>query len=104
VCQQVKAKHKKLAGPLQPLEILVWKWEAIAMDFLMGLPQIQAGYDVIWVIVDRLTKVAFILIKVKYSVTPPKLALANPVESLAIYPVEPTSSQTGNCPCKNLSE
>jgi hypothetical protein len=68
VCQQVKEKHQKLAGPLQPLEILVWKWEAIAMDFLVGLPQTQARYDAIWVIVDRLTKAAyFIQIKVKYS-------------------------------------
>jgi hypothetical protein len=37
-------------------------------------------------------------------VMPPKLALANLVESLAIHRVEPTSGQTGNRPCKNLSE
>jgi hypothetical protein len=37
-CQQVKAEHQRLAGLLQPLEILVWKLEAIAMDFLVGLP------------------------------------------------------------------
>jgi hypothetical protein len=35
-----------------------WKWEEIAMDFIMGLPRTQSGYDSIWVIVDRLTKVA----------------------------------------------
>jgi hypothetical protein len=67
-CQEVKAEHQRPAGPLQPLEIPVWKWEAIAMDFLVGLPRTQAGYDAIWVIVDRLTKAAhFIPIKVKYS-------------------------------------
>jgi hypothetical protein len=67
-CQQVKAEHQRPAGPLQPLEIPVWKWEEIAMDFLVGLPRTQAGYDAIWVIVDRLTKAAhFILVKVKYS-------------------------------------
>jgi hypothetical protein len=67
-CQQVKAEHQRPAGPLQPLEILIWKWEAIAMDFLVGLPRTQAAYDVIWVIVDRLTKAThFISIKVKYS-------------------------------------
>jgi len=64
----VKAEHQRPAQPLQPLEIPVWKWEAISMDFLVGLPLSQAGCDAIWVIVDRLTKIAhFIPIKVKYS-------------------------------------
>jgi hypothetical protein len=45
-----------------------WKWEEIAMDFIMGLPIIQSGYDSIRVIVDRLTKVAhFIPVKTTYS-------------------------------------
>jgi hypothetical protein len=34
----------------------------------MGLPRTQSGYNSIWVIVDRLTKVAhFILVKTIYS-------------------------------------
>jgi hypothetical protein len=38
------------------------------MDFIVGLPLTQAGYDSIWVIVDRLTKVAhFIPVKTTYS-------------------------------------
>ena len=38
------------------------------MDFIVGLPHTQAGYDSIWVIVDRLTKVAhFIPVKTTYS-------------------------------------
>ena len=31
------------------------------MDFMVGLPKTQKGYDSIWVIVDRLTKVAHFL-------------------------------------------
>ena len=31
------------------------------MDFVIGLPHIQADYDAIWVIVDRLTKLAHFL-------------------------------------------
>jgi hypothetical protein len=43
------------------------------MVFVMGLPRTQSGYDSIWVIVDRLTKVAhFIPIKMTY--TGPQLA------------------------------
>jgi transposase InsO family protein len=37
------------------------------MDFNVGLPRTQDGYNLIWVIVDRLTKVAhFILEKTTY--------------------------------------
>jgi transposase InsO family protein len=53
---------------LQPLKILEWKWEEIGMDFIVGLPRTQAGYDSIWVIVNQLTKVAhFIPVKTTYS-------------------------------------
>jgi hypothetical protein len=63
----VKVEHQKPAGLLQPLKIPEWKWKEIRMDFIVGLPRTQAGYDSIWVIVDRLTKVAhFILVKTTY--------------------------------------
>jgi hypothetical protein len=73
VCQQVKAEHQRPAGMLQPLEIPVWKWERISMDFVVGLPRTQAGYDSIWVVVDRLTKSAHFL-PVKTTYTSAKLA------------------------------
>ena len=31
------------------------------MDFVVGLPRTQTGYNVIWVIMDRLTKSAHFL-------------------------------------------
>jgi hypothetical protein len=67
-CQKVKAELQRPAGLLQPLKIPEWKLEEIRMDFIDGVPRTQAGYDSIWVIVDRLTKVAhFIPIKTTYS-------------------------------------
>ena len=57
-CQSVKAEHQRPAGLLQPLDIPVWKWDDISMDFIVGLPRSQKRNDSIWVIVDRLTKVA----------------------------------------------
>ena len=67
VCQQVKAEHQKPAGLLLPLPIPKWKWDNIAVDFVMGLPRTSRGYDSIWMIVDRLTKSAhFLPIKKTY--------------------------------------
>ena len=69
-CKRVKAIHMKTAGPLQSLPIPTWKWEDISMDFIVGLPRTTKGYDSIWVIVDRLTKIShFLPVKTDYPVT-----------------------------------
>jgi transposase InsO family protein len=68
-CRRVKAVHMKTTGPLQSLPIPTWKWEDISMDFIVGLPKTAKGFDSVWVIIDRLTKIAhFLPIKVKYTV------------------------------------
>jgi hypothetical protein len=65
--QRVKAERQRPVGLLQPLKIPEWKWEEISMDFIVGLPKTQSGYDSIWVIVVRLSKVAhFISVKTTY--------------------------------------
>jgi transposase InsO family protein len=61
VCQRVKAEHQRPTGLLHPLKIPEWKWEEIGMDFITGLPRTQKGYNAIWVILDRLTKVAHLI-------------------------------------------
>ncbi|WVZ97224.1 hypothetical protein U9M48_042774 [Paspalum notatum var. saurae] len=67
-CQRVKAEHHRPVGLLQPLKVPEWKWEEITMDFIVGLPRTQKGYNSIWVVVDRLTKVAhFIPVNTTYS-------------------------------------
>jgi hypothetical protein len=39
------------------------------MDFIVGLPKTAKGFDSIWVIIDRLTKIAhFVPVKTKYPV------------------------------------
>jgi hypothetical protein len=60
-CQRVKAEHQSPAGLMQPLDIPEWKWEEIGMDFITGLPLKPKKKDMIWVIVDRLTKSAHFL-------------------------------------------
>ncbi|WVZ89241.1 LOW QUALITY PROTEIN: hypothetical protein U9M48_035667 [Paspalum notatum var. saurae] len=55
-CQRVKAEHQRPAGLLQPLKVPEWKWKEITIDFIVGLPHTQKGYNSIWVVVDRLTK------------------------------------------------
>ena len=67
-CQQVKYEHQRPGGTLQKMPIPEWKWERIAMDFVVDLPKTLGKFDSIWVIVDRLTKsVRFIPVKVKYN-------------------------------------
>ena len=68
-CQQVKAEHQRPAGLLQPLKIPEWKWEDIAMDFVVGMPRTTGQFDSVWVIVDRFTKSAhFLPVRTNFSI------------------------------------
>jgi hypothetical protein len=69
---RVKANYLRPTGNLQPLSIPECKWENICMDLIVGLPRTSrggGGDTSIWVIVDRLTKLAhFIPIATTYRV------------------------------------
>jgi hypothetical protein len=66
--QTINTEHQRTASLLLSLHIPQWKWEEIGMEFIVGLPRTRAGYDSIWVVVDRLTKAAnFIPVKTSYN-------------------------------------
>ena len=68
VCQRVKAEHQVPSELLQPIRIPEWKWDRITMDFVVGLPLIGRKHDSVWVVVDRLTKSAhLLLVRTDYS-------------------------------------
>jgi hypothetical protein len=58
VCRRVKAEHQRPARVFQPLSIPEWKWDEIGMDFITRFPKTQKSNNAIWVVVDRLSKVA----------------------------------------------
>ena len=67
ICQKAKHINTRLAGKLQPLPIPAGAWQDLSMDFMEGLPKSE-GYEVIMVVVDRLTKYAhFLVVKHPYT-------------------------------------
>ena len=58
ICQWNKTPSLKLAGMLQPLEILDMHWEVVNMDFIYGLSPSTHGYDDIYKCVDKLSIMA----------------------------------------------
>lgn len=59
-----KAKHERPYALLQSLSISKWKWEYISMNFMVKLSRVKGAFNLLWVIVDHLTKSThFILVK-----------------------------------------
>ena len=56
-CQMNRASYQKQAVLLQPLPIPPKPWHSVSMDFITSLPELQ-GYDAIFVMVDRFSKLA----------------------------------------------
>jgi hypothetical protein len=57
-CKRIKPIKHAPFGLLRPLQIPERPWESIYMDVITGLPE-EEGSNTIWVIVDRLTKMAY---------------------------------------------
>ena len=72
VCRRIKAEHQRLAGTLQPLSIPEWKWDKVGMEVITGFPKTQKGNDAIFIVVDRLSKVAHFL-PIRESITASQL-------------------------------
>ncbi|GJP54465.1 hypothetical protein CLOM_g13550 [Closterium sp. NIES-68] len=56
--QRMKSFRLRHAGLLQPLEPPSRPWQQVTMDFVTGLPAGPSGNDAIFVVIDRLTKMA----------------------------------------------
>nr|GEX01213.1 reverse transcriptase domain-containing protein [Tanacetum cinerariifolium] len=61
-CSRVKAEYQKPSDLLVQPEIPMWKWERITINFVTKLPKTSNGHDTIWVIIDRLTKLAHFIL------------------------------------------
>jgi hypothetical protein len=61
VCMAAKAGTQKPLGLLRPLPVPTQKWESVAMDFVTGLPVTKQGYDALFIVTDRLTKMVRII-------------------------------------------
>lgn len=57
-CQRNKASNVKPMGLASPLDIPSSPWESISMDFIGPIEESKAGHNFIWVVVDRLSKMA----------------------------------------------
>ena len=67
-CQKSKFEHQRPGGMLTQLDILMWKWDNILVDFVTHLPRTFRNHDSVWIIVDKLTKMQhFLLIDFRIS-------------------------------------
>jgi Integrase zinc binding domain/Integrase core domain/RNase H-like domain found in reverse transcriptase len=69
-CHRNKASTQMPTGLLAPLPIPTQNWESISMDFITHLPRTKDGHTAIFVVVDRLSKMAHFIPTVDELSTP----------------------------------
>ena len=57
-CARIKPITHKPFGLLKPLKVPFLPWEEISMDYITDLPLTARGFENVWVVVCRLTKMA----------------------------------------------
>ena len=60
-CQKNKPSNTHRAGLLQSLDIPDCLWQSVSMDFITQLPETKQGYDALFVVVDRLSKMVVLI-------------------------------------------
>ena len=96
-CQLVRIKHQKPGRELNPLTPPEQKWESVTMDFVTALLRMPSRHEVVWVIVDRLTKSAhFIPLRVGCSLEKLANVYVREIVRLHSMPVEIVSDRN---PC-----
>ena len=97
VCQRDKTSSHKKYGLLQPLDIPHQPWKSISMDFITGLPE-SNGFMQIWVVVDRLTKMAHFIPMVTKEKSPARdlaMTFAREIWRVHSLPVNPGYTEPG---------
>ena len=61
LCQKNKARNTKPAELLQPLRLPQSAWHTVTMDFITQLPKTTRGYDAIFVVIDKFTKMVHLM-------------------------------------------
>ncbi len=67
-CAVNKPTTQPARGVYSPHDVLLHRWEVVAMEFMSGLPTSQRGNDFLFLVVDRLTK-RLVLIPTRKAVT-----------------------------------
>ena len=73
LCQENKSRTQNLPGLLSPISSPHRPWWQISMDFIVALPRTRHGYDSIFVVVDKCTKMIH-LMPTTTTVTAPDLS------------------------------